>query len=106
MLGRERSDAAKLRAELIPWSLPAGMDYIPGFQPGGPMEQISRMSGSQFIPRGREMTIPIDPSEGVNTLQAELARLAQIHPGNFGAAPPSLPPPPANPLDRMTGFGG
>lgn len=84
MMGRERADANRLRASLMPWAMPAGMQYIPGMEPGGAMEQISKFAGVPFTPRGREFTNQINPDQGVSDLQAELARLAAIHPGNFG----------------------
>jgi hypothetical protein len=34
----------------LPWTLPKGTQYAPGFEPGGPAARLAQMSGSQYTP--------------------------------------------------------
>ncbi len=45
--------------QLGPWSLPAGTEYVPGFEPGGPMESSYKQLGLNYTP-WKANTIPVD----------------------------------------------
>jgi hypothetical protein len=57
---------------------PRGVEFIPGFGPGGPMETLSGFSGSSFTPhRVADSTIPFDPVATAKQAISELEAAGQ-----------------------------
>lgn len=50
-------------AQGLPYALPQGTQVAPGFERGGPMSQLHRMSGSQFTPRTGRISPSPPPSQ-------------------------------------------
>jgi hypothetical protein len=69
------SDAQRLRGELARVAIPAGMEWIPGFQPGGPVAKMAERSGSTFTPH-RAVGTMIDTGQGPRMV-ADLIAKAQ-----------------------------
>lgn len=44
-----------------PYTLPKGAEYAPGFQPGGAVQEASRLAGVNYTPQ-RAQTVPFDPA--------------------------------------------
>ena len=53
------------------YTLPEGAEYVPGFQPGGAVQEASRLAGVGYNPANyRANTVPFDPSELVRQTMA------------------------------------
>lgn len=67
-------------AQGLPYALPQGTQVAPGFERGGPMQQLHRMSGAQFTP-GRTGRISPQPAPS----QQQMMQWVQQAMGQFGA---------------------
>lgn len=75
MLGSQYSSALQTQAQLAPYSLLPGQKYYMGHEPGGVMQQLSRMAGVAYTPR-EARGIPVDTMQGVNAMQGVVGQLA------------------------------
>lgn len=60
----------------LPYALPRGTSVAPGFEHGGPAQQLYRMSGAQFTP-GRTGRISPQPQPGMGQIQKWVSEAMQ-----------------------------
>jgi hypothetical protein len=72
-LATTRLGATRELVGALPYIAPKGMEYIPGFGPGGPVEKLSGFSDSAFAPqRVEDFSVPFDPREAAEKAVAEV----------------------------------
>ena len=58
---RALTDAASLVAQVAPFNIPAGMEYLPGREPGGTLSALAKMGGWEYTPQ-QAVGTPLNPN--------------------------------------------